>query len=173
MSGRTLRLVLAIVAATLGCHPAAFARRPPGSRAGHASAKAPALSTPIDEFERMSPEQQQRALDRLPPGQRQKLQQRLQRFNQLPAEQQRTLRNLYNRLHQLPANQQQSVRKAINRLSEEPPDRQRAMRDALRSLAPLPEDERAARMASREFRDDFSRREQGIVRDMLPVLPGR
>ncbi len=121
----------------------------------------------------MSPEQQQRALERLPPGQRQKLQERLQRFNQLPPEQQRTLRNLYNRLHQLPANQQESVRKAIDRFSKQAPDRQQAVRDELRAIAALPEHDRKTRMASPEFRNQFSRREQGIVKDMLPLLPGR
>jgi hypothetical protein len=161
------RWVLAAVALALLVNPAALARRPPGTR----SDRGPGAKTPIDEFERMSPEQQQRALDRLPPGQRKKLQERLQQFNRLPAEQRQTLRNLYNRLHELPANQQESVRKAINRFSEQAPDRQQAMRDELRSMAARPEQEREARLASGEFRDRFSRREQGIVRDMLPVLP--
>jgi hypothetical protein len=161
------RRVLGVVALALLASPAALARRPPGTR----SERAAGLKTPIDEFERMSPEQQQRALERLPPGQRQKLQERLQRFNRLPPEQRQTLRNLYNRLHELPAGQQESVRKAINRFSEQAPERQQAMRDELRSLSALPVQDREARMASGEFRNSFSRREQGIVRDMLPVLP--
>jgi hypothetical protein len=170
MSGRNVLVALSLIAGLLACHPTALARRPPGA---HAGGKAPAAQTPIDEFERMSPAEQQRALERLPPGQRQKLQERLRRFNQLPPEQQQTLRNLYNRLHQLPANQQQSVRKAINRFSDQAPDRRRAIRDELRSMAALLEQDREARMASQEFLNRFSRREQGIVRDMLPVLPGR
>jgi hypothetical protein len=175
MSGRSLPLAISVIGAMLVCSPSALARRPPGARSergAKASAKTPGAKTPIDEFERMSPEQQQRALERLPPAQRQKLQERLQRFNQLPREQQQTLRNLYNRLHELPANQQESVRKAINRFSEQAPDRQRAMRDELRSMAVLSRQDRDARTESREFRNSFSRREQGIVRDMLPVLPG-
>ncbi len=169
------RWVFTAVAVALFAGPPAFARRPPGARSSHpaTAAKTPAAKTPIDEFERMSPEQQQRALGRLPPAQRQKLQERLQRFNQLPREQQQTLRNLYNRLHKLPANQQESVRKAINRFSEQAPDRQRTMRDELRSMAALSKQDREARTGSREFRNSFSRREQGIVKDMLPVLTGR
>ena len=162
------RRALAVVAMALLASPAALARRPPGTR----SERGAGLKTPIDEFELMSPEQQQRALERLPPAQRLKLQERLQRFNRLPSEQRQTLRNLYNRLHELPASQQESVRRAINRFSEQAPERQQAMRDELRSLSALPEQDREARMASREFRNSFSRREQGIVRDMLPVLPG-
>lgn len=153
------RRSLLVIAALLLCDLSAFGKRPPAAR------------TPIDEFERMPPEQQQRALDRLPPGHRQKLQERLQRFNRLPPAQQTTLRNLYNRLHQLPAGQQESVRKAIHRFSGQPPDRQQAMRDELRSLAMLPEQARAQRIASQEFRQGFNRREQGMMRDMLPLLP--
>lgn len=170
MSGRNLLVALSISAATVIYHPAALARRPPAPRSARSGAATPAV-TPIDEFERMSPDQQRRALQRLPPGQRQKLQQRLQRFNQLPAEQQRTLRNLYNRLHQLPSEQQASVRKAINRLSEQAPARQQVMRDELRSMAALPRQDREAWVKSPEFRHRFSRREQGIIYEMTPMLP--
>jgi hypothetical protein len=121
----------------------------------------------------MSPEEQQRALNRLPPEQRQRLQERLQRFHQLPEEQQRALRNLYNRLHQLAPKQQESVRKAIYRFSEQAPDRQQALRDELRAMAGLSEQDRKTRMAGQEFRQNFSRREQGILRDMTPLLPDR
>jgi hypothetical protein len=155
MSGRTLL----VIATLLVLNASAFARRPP--------------KTPIDDFERMSPEQRQRGLNRLPPAQRTKLEERLQRFHQLPPEQQRALRNLYNRLHELPTNQQESVRKAINRFSDQAPKRQQAMREELRSMAALPAPDREARMASQEFRQNLSRREQGIVRDMLPLLPSR
>jgi len=171
MSGRSPLLALSVIAGALICNPAALARRPPAARSEREGRAGP--KTPVDEFERMSPEQQQRALESLPPGQRKKLQERLQRFNQLPREQQQTLRDLYNRLHQLPLNQQETVRRAINRFSGQAADRQRAMRDELRSMAASQAKDREARMASQDFRNGFSRREQGIVRDMLPVLPSR
>jgi hypothetical protein len=180
MSSRGLLVALPVIASVVFYNPAAFARRPPGEHLGRGTRppvsrtpRAPAAKTPIDEFERMSPEQQQRALERLPPGQRQKLQERIERFNQLPPAQQRTLRNLYNRLHQLPVNQQESVRKAIDRFSKQTPDRQQAVRDELRAMAAISERDRKARMASAEFRNRFGRREQGIVKDMLPLLGGR
>ena len=166
MGWRELVLILALCSA---CQPG-FARGPKrpfgqqrqASRAGR---------TPIDEFERMSPEQQQRALDRLTPGQRRKLQERIDRFDRLSQPQQRTLRNLYNRLHQLPPERQDAVRKAINRFSRQPPERQNAIRQELRGMEALSEQGREARMASRDFKNRFSAKEQGIVRDMAPLLP--
>jgi len=129
--------------------------------------------TPIDEFETMSPEQRQKALNRLPPAQRDKLQKRLQKFNALPSEQQQSLKNLYNRLHQLPPERQESVREAVSRFSEQSPQRQQAMREELQNMTNLSGEERQGRMDRSEFRKRFNRKEQGIVRDMAPLLPAQ
>jgi phage-related protein len=129
--------------------------------------------TPIDEFMRMSPAEQQKALNRLPPEQRRKLEERLERFNQLPRGQQQTLRNMYDRLNQLPPERQQAVRKSLNQFSQQPPERRQAMRQELRSMAGLEAQDREARMASVEFREKFSEKEQRIVRDMSGLLPAR
>jgi hypothetical protein len=143
--------------------------RPPGSPR---QARGP-NQTPIEEFETMPPAEQQKALNRLPPEQRQKLQERLQRFNQLPPEQQQALKNLYNRLHQLSPERQDAVRKSINKMSKQPPERQRAMRQELRSMASMSPKDRQAHMSTPEFRGTFIKKEQEIVRDMSEVLPPR
>jgi hypothetical protein len=127
--------------------------------------------TPIDEFERMSPEERQKALDRLPPPQRQKLQDRLQQFGQLPADQQRTLKGMYSRLNELPANRQEVVRQSMNKFLQEKPDRQQAMRDELKGLGGLSVQDRQARVESPDFRGKFNKKEQEIVRDMSELLP--
>ena len=111
------------------------------------------------------------ALNRLPPEQRRRLQERIEKFNQLPAGQQQTLRNMYDRLNQLPAERQQAVRKSLNQFSQQPPDRRQAMRQELKSMAPLGAEDREARIASPEFREKFNGKEQGIVRDMSDLVP--
>ncbi len=127
--------------------------------------------TPIQEFETMAPEQRRKALDRLPPAERQRLQERLQKFNQLPPDQQRSLTNLYNRLHELPPERQEAVRKSISRLSQQAPERQQAIREELRGMAGLTPEQRQERMSGPDFRKTFSKKEQEIVRDMSEVLP--
>ncbi len=127
--------------------------------------------TPIDEFQKMSPEERQKALDRLPPHQRQQVEERLKNFNQLPPAQQQTLKNMYNRLNQLPPARQEVVRSAMNKFFQEPADRQQAMREELRGMAALPDQDRQARMASPEFQSKFSGKEREIVRDMSDLLP--
>jgi hypothetical protein len=129
--------------------------------------------TPIDEFMRMSPEERQKALNRLPPEQRKRLQERLLRFNQLPAGEQQTLKGMYNRLNQLPAERQQVVRRSLNQFTEQPGDSKQAIRQELKSLGQMTPEERDARLASPEFWARFSQNEQGIIRNMSELLPPR
>jgi hypothetical protein len=179
MPCRASILGLAVLASGMSLAPAGWAqKRAGGARQPHASSadnqeSAAASKTPIDEFETMSPEHQQQALQRLPSAEREKLQRRIEKFNQLPPEQQRTLKNLYNRLHQLSSDRQNAVRKAINKFTLQRPDRQKAIREELRGLAAAPEQERLGRMASPEFRGKFNSQERDIVRDMSPLLPPR
>ena len=151
-------------------HPPARSA-PPHDPVPHHDKPGKAAKTPIDEFQTMSPQDRQKAMDRMPPAQRQKLEERLQKFNDLPVEQQRTLKNMYNRLHELPPGRQDAVRKSVNHFSEQAPDRRDAMRQELKSLSDLPEHDRTARMASKEFRSKFNHKEQDIIRDMSELLP--
>ena len=127
--------------------------------------------TPIEEFETMSPAERRKALDRLPPADRQRLQERLDRFNQLPPERQQALKNLYNRLHQLPPERQNAVRQSINRFSQIAPERQQAIRGELTNMANMSPEERKKHVSTPEFRQNFNKKEQEIVRDMSEVLP--
>jgi len=127
--------------------------------------------TPIDQFETMSPEQRQKVLNQLPRAKRAKLEERLQKFNDLPPEQQQSLKSLYTRLNQLPPERQATVRKAVSRFSEQPAERQQAIRAELQNMASLSEQDRLQLLRSSGFRKKFSRKEQGIVRDMAPLLP--
>jgi len=128
-------------------------------------------STPIDEFMRMPPVERQKALNRLPPDKRRRIEDRLKRFNALPSDRQQELKSMYNRLTQLSAPQQQAVRRSLNQFSQQPADRKQAIRRELWSIAPLSAGEREARFAGAEFRENFNDKEQAIVRDMSQLLP--
>jgi hypothetical protein len=161
-----LGVACAVLVLFLAPGPPAFAQsRRGGPRPGRS------VNTPIDEFMRMSPAERQKALDRLPPEQRRRIQDRLRRFNALPEERQQELKSMYNRLNQLPAPQQQAVRRSLNQFSQQPADRKQAIRQELKSMAPLSAEERQTRLESPKFREEFNDKEQGIVRDMSQLLP--
>ena len=175
---RPPHIVLLALLVSLAVAPSALAQRrgrvpppPPPRVENRAETRPEPTKTPIDEFERMTPEERQKALDRLPPQQRKKLEERLKKFNQLPPEQQQVLKNMYNRLNQLPPERQTTVRQAINKFSKEPADRQRAMRDELRSLAALPPQDRESTLSSKDLKSRFSGKEQQIMRQMSDLLP--
>lgn len=175
MRGSRSTVAFAALVLCLGLGPSAQAQGRRGGmnrpRPARPEKTARPPKTPIEEFQRMSPQERQKALDRLPPQQRKNLEERLQRFNQLPPEQQRTLNNMLGRLNQLPPERQEVVRKSMNWFSQQPMGRRQAMREELKGLAALPAEDRPARMSSPEFRFKFSDQEQETIRDMSDLLP--
>ena len=170
MSGLgSISALAALGCGLLLCVPAAAQRGARGDRARMPRAEraeANPKKTPIDEFETLSPAEQQRALNRLPEAQRQQPRARLDRFNALPADQQQAPKSMYNRLHQLPPQPQEAVRKAINKFSPLPGDRQQAVREELRSSEAMSSQQRPQELDSPGVRSRFSKKEQEILRDM-------
>ncbi|HLJ50264.1 MAG TPA: DUF3106 domain-containing protein [Bryobacteraceae bacterium] len=150
-----------------GAHPQQQ-RAPKAEKPGKAAGR-----SPIQEFEGMSPEERQRALDRLPPGQRERVQQRLRQFDQLPPEQKRQVQNQLERLRQLPPKKQEQVREAMRKFGDQPPDRKKAMRQELRGMESLSPSERQARLNSPDFKSKFNKDEQDMVKHMSEILPGQ
>jgi len=76
--------VLATALAMGAFAPRASAARPPKPPKSEQPKSSDARETPIDDFMRMSPEEQQKALNRLPADRRKKVAEQLKRFNALP-----------------------------------------------------------------------------------------
>jgi uncharacterized protein DUF3106 len=135
-----------------------------------ARSQTPARS-PLEEFERMSPEQQRQALEKLPPERRQKAEERLRKLRNLPPTQRSNLLEQYGRFQELSPERQDAVRAAWKQFAGQPLRRRHAIRKELRSLADLPLAERQSRLGSPEFRSSFKPSEQQIIKDMTDVLP--
>lgn len=167
--------LIAVVTVILGVGPD-FALGAQGHRGGGAGSSRRSQEqdkTPVDEFERMTPEQQQKALAKLPPERRKKVEAQLAHLRSLPPEQRAALRQTYNRLSEFPPERQQELRNALQKFGRQPADRQQAIRQELKQLSGLGAEDREARMKSPEFRQSFNHNEQQIVRDMADLLPAR
>ena len=127
--------------------------------------------TPLEQFERMSPKEQQKALAKLPPERRRRMEGRLQTLRSLPPEQRSNLMAQYGRFSELSPERQEAVRNAWKEFGTQPPDRKQAMREELRSLGDIPAAERQTRLNNPEVRGKFSPQEQQILKDMSDVLP--
>ena len=126
---------------------------------------------PVDDFLRMSPQQRQQALSRLPEERRRKIQEQLDRFDRLPPAQKERLMQQYERFRQLPPERQQAIRKAMQKLQNQPPDRQQAIHQELNRLRAMPASEREEHLNSPDVKSRYNKHEREILSDLSDALP--
>lgn len=111
----------------------------------------PALPTPVlQRLSQMTPEQRQKALARLPPERRVRVEEQLARLDALPPEQKANVLERYDLFQGLPR------------------DRQGAVRAELQSLRKMTVPQRRARLNSPEFAQNFSPEEQRVLKESFP-----
>lgn len=103
----------------------------------------------LERWERMTPQQREKALSRLTPERRAQVEERLRRLDELPPAERQQLRERYREFQRLPRDRQDALRLELQ---------------ALRSMRPLM---RRRRVASPEFQRQYSPDEQRILREAL------
>ena len=121
----------------------------------------------LDRFDRMTPDQRQKALDRLPPERRQRIEQGLDQYRAMNPENRERLRNF----ERMPEEQRDAVRQSFRRMQELPPRRRVVVRQEVQRLRGMSDAERESHMQSQDFRKRFDASEQGLVRDTVANLP--
>jgi hypothetical protein len=180
LRGKVARSVF--VALLLGLLLAAvpsFGRPPqqPGAHPRFENNQQPHLGIWLQRHQNLSPQQQERALQRepgftqLPPETQQRLLSRLQQLNRMPpAQRQRTLDRI-EAMERLSPQMRQQVRASFQEFRSLPPDRQRMVRKAFRDLREYPPEQRTAMMNSPKFAAQFSPEERSILGSILAVEP--
>ncbi len=141
--------------------------------AGKKNANGELGPAPIEQLRNMSPEERRRFLDSLPPARRQRLQQRLNQYEQLPPQERQRLQRTYEKFQQLTPERQEAMRQGFRGFSQLPPDRRQALREEMRNLRSMSPAERRKRVDSREFREQYSSEERGIMDQMTQLAPNR
>ena len=159
-------LAVPVILATLlsGTALAQSRRKPlprPGARGGAV----------IERLNRMTPEQRQRALDRLPAERRARVEERLQRLNSMPPAARERLRRQYDEFQKLSPDKQDAVRRAFRELNQMPEKRRRVVRREIMRTRNMPDDRRSSRFESEAFRSEFNDAEQKVIRDLADVAP--
>jgi len=163
---------------------AAVNRGQPGPAEGRPNAKAggnpkaganpPRMYTPLNPVQRflnMTPEEQQRVLEKAPPAQRARLEEQLDRFNARPEAQKQQAYRMYQSLSRLPPEKQALVTREMNAFNRLPEERIRPVRQELIRLLRMPPDQRPARFADADFARKYSPEEQEILKDLSTTLP--
>jgi hypothetical protein len=125
----------------------------------------------IDRWNRMSPEERERELAKLPPARARLIRQRIRRYNQMHPEEQQALRERYQVFSQLPPQKQQIVRQRWAEFRRLPVERRPIVHGEVEQIRLLPDAQRQAAMNSNDFRIRFSPQEQQIIRDLSTYLP--
>jgi hypothetical protein len=165
--GAILMLAMAASLAAQGIVRPARKGPPPGARAGRPAAV-------IERWNNMTPEQRRKALDRVPPERRRRIEEQLEQYSNLSPEERRALRFRWEMFSQLPPERQDEARRLFRQFSQLPQARQSRLREEFQQLRAMPEPERAARLESSEFREAYTVREQrflGAFARMLAPSP--
>ncbi|WP_367182586.1 DUF3106 domain-containing protein [Edaphobacter sp.] len=156
-------------------HSSAPSGRFPG--AGHPGKNQEHLLQWMDRHQDMSPEQQQKALEKepgflsLPPETQQRMRDHLTQLNNMPPEQRKRLLERNEAMANLSVGQRQQIRGAMQQYSSLPPERRRLVSRAFRDLREMPEPQRQAILSSDRFRSQFSDQERGAISSLLAVDP--
>lgn len=125
----------------------------------------PQEAHPVDQFEKMTPEEREEALAKMSPEQRKKLQEKVAKYRQLSPERRAQLEAF----EKLPPPRKEAIRGAYQQFKQFAPERQTAVRTEVRQIRSLPEPERSTRINSPEFRNRFNKQEQDVVRELVSV----
>src|SRR3954452_9258479 len=117
-------------------------------------------ANPVARLYRASPEERERALEKLPARMQEQFRTRLQWFDQLPANQQRLVLNRTDRFAALPAERQAAIRQQFTALNKLPQERKTAIVRALRGLEVMPDEQRSRLLSGDELKSRFSPEEQ-------------
>lgn len=105
----------------------------------------------LERFSKMSPQDREKALSKLPPQRRAVFEQRLARYEQMTPE------------------QRERVKQRVEEMESLPKDRQNAVRQEIQRINALPFPQRKKILMSEEFKQRFSPDEQRLV---LGAFPG-
>ncbi len=167
------RLLAGLVGCLLSLGAAEQAQRRPtrGQPRPKASPIIPPNLSVFDRFERMSPEQRNRALAKLPPERKKLMEERLEKFRKMPPEERERLQRQYAAFQQLPKERQDALRRALHQFNSLPPDRRRLVRLEYQTLGAMSEAEKRARMNGDEFRNRFTQSERDLLAEMSEFPP--
>jgi len=127
----------------------------------------------LQRFVKMTPEERQNAIARLPPQRQRQILQRLQQYETMAPQAKERVVTQLELLHNLPPQRQNQVRRSLQDLQTLPDDRKVLVRQELAKLSAMPDEERKSRMNSEEFRNVYSPLEQQMMGNIAEVLPRR
>lgn len=127
-------------------------------------------ASPAARLYRASPEERDRALEKLPTAMQKSIRRQLETFDKMPKDRQQVWIRRAERFAALTPARKAEVIGQLQALGKMPQERRREVGIELRRLQVLPEDERQKRLASDDFKSRFSPEEQKVIADLSEVM---
>ncbi len=127
-------------------------------------------ANPVSRLYRASPEERERALEKLPLPMQDRFRQNLTWFDGLPKGQQDIVVRRSERFAALTPEQRREFLTQMKVLNQMPPERRRPVVQALRRLQMMPDADRAVVLDSEQFKSRFSPEEQRMIMDLSTVM---
>jgi len=152
--------------------PAGRANGIPGAAPGH---RLNNPLSPAQQFLQMTPEEQERLMERANPQQQERMRRAVERYNSLPPAARRRLLRQFQLLRSLPIPQQAQISRQFQAFNQLPYERRWPVGQELIRLHRMPPEERDARLESEDFKARYSPGEQqilgGLSRNLPPEYP--
>ncbi len=127
-------------------------------------------ANPAERLYRMTPDQRERALEKLPAAQQERIRTQLKWFDSLGPVQQQVVLNRAERLAALPPEKRREVVLSMQEFNRLDPDRRPQVGNALRRLQNATEEQRKAFFDGPVFHQDFTAEEQKILLDLSLIM---
>ena len=126
--------------------------------------------SPAARLYRMTPEERERALERLPAQRQEAIRRQLQYFDSLPKDQQEVMLSRTERFAALPPEKKRAFMQQMQTLNRLPKERHQMVGAVLRRLQSLPDAQREVIFNSPQFQNGFTPEEQQMIRDLSEVM---
>jgi hypothetical protein len=126
--------------------------------------------TIVDRWNRMSEEERQRKLAKLPPERRQRIERELQNYRSMSPEERRQLRSRYDQFNHLPPETQNQARRLFRQFNQLPEDRRQPVKQEFERLRGMSPSDRKSRLASPEFQEKYDPDERRMLRDLSGLV---
>jgi hypothetical protein len=127
-------------------------------------------SNVVTRLYKASPEERDRALEKLPPKMQEQFRNSLKRFDSLSPAQQQLQLKWVDRYSALPRGQQEAFKLQWQALGKMQPEERRPITTALRRLEGLPDAQRRQLLESEDFKSRFSADERKMISDLSVIM---
>jgi hypothetical protein len=127
-------------------------------------------SNVVTRLYKASPEERDRALEKLPPKMQEQFRNQLKRFDSLTPAQQQVQLKWVERYSALPRQQQEAFKLQWQALGKMDPEQRRPITMALRRLEGLPDAQRRQVLESEDFKSRFSADERKMISDLSVLM---